>query len=54
MKQFAVNYKELQEKIENLEKKYDKNFEEIYEVLNQLINPPQPKCKKVGYKHYGE
>jgi hypothetical protein len=50
--QFAVNYKELQKKIEQLEKKYDKNFEDIYEVLNQMLNPPQTRRKKVGYKHY--
>ncbi len=33
-----MNFKELQEKIQNLEKKYNKNFKEIYTALNLLLN----------------
>ena len=52
VRQLAVSHKELLRKIKELEKKYDKNFAEIYEAMNLLLNPPQPRRKKVGYKHY--
>ncbi len=53
LRQLAITHKELLKKIKELEKKYDKNFEEIYAALNMLLNSPklQPR-KKVGYKHY--
>jgi phage regulator Rha-like protein len=54
MKQFVMNYKELQKKMEELEKKYDKKFEYIYEALNYLLSPPNPPRKKIGYKRYDE
>lgn len=37
IRQYALNYKELQDGLQKLEKKYNKNFEEIYEALNLLI-----------------
>ncbi len=54
LKQFTMNYKELKKKIETLESKYDKNFEEIYEALKYLLSPPNPPRKKIGYKQYDE
>lgn len=54
LRQLAIGQKEILKKIHELEKKYNKNFEEIYAVLDQLIDPPQPKRKKVDYKHYDE
>ncbi len=37
IRQYALNFKELQEKIQKLEKKYGKNFKEIYTALNLLL-----------------
>ncbi|MBI3501870.1 MAG: ORF6N domain-containing protein [Bacteroidetes bacterium] len=54
LRQLAISHKELLRKIKELEKKYDKNFAEIYQALNLLLDPPHPKRKKVGYKHYDE
>ena len=51
LKQYAMSYKELQKKIEELEKKYDKNFEEMYEALKYLMSPPNPPRKQIGYKY---
>ncbi len=52
LRQMAISHKDLLKKIEELEKRYNKNFHEIYEVLEELVNPPQPKRKRVGYKHF--
>ncbi len=43
-------HKELAKKIASLEKKYDGNFTEVFRVLNQLIAPPTPKKKKIGFE----
>ncbi len=37
IRQHALNYKDLQQKLQMLEKKYNKNFKEIYHALNLLI-----------------
>ncbi len=52
LRQMAVSHKELFKKIEELQKKYDKNFEEVYEALNSLLSPPEKPRKRVGYKHF--
>jgi hypothetical protein len=54
LRQLAISHSDLLRKINELEKKYNKNFEEIYQALNLLLDPPQPKRRKVGYKHYDE
>ena len=38
IRQHALNYKELYEKLVKLEKKYNKNFKEIYHALNLLLD----------------
>ncbi len=37
IRQHALNYKDLQQKLQMLEKKYNKNFKEIYHALNLLV-----------------
>ncbi len=54
MRQLATNHEDILKKIKELEEKYDKNFDEIYEALNSLINPPKSKHKKMGYRDYDE
>jgi len=55
IRQQALNYKDLQEKLLKLEKKYNKNFKEIYYALNLLIedktiNDVQSNREKIGFK----
>lgn len=38
MRQYALNHKELSEKLSALEKKYNKQFADVYEALNYLIS----------------
>jgi hypothetical protein len=37
VRQHTLNYKELQDKLQKLDKKNAKNFKEIYHVINLLI-----------------
>lgn len=55
LKQFALTYKELAEKITQLERKYNKQFADINEVLNLLLqekenNDDWKRRKPIGFK----
>ncbi|MCX8020828.1 MAG: ORF6N domain-containing protein [Chitinophagaceae bacterium] len=41
LRQYALNYKELQDKIEKLERKYNKDFKKIFEALDYLLEEKQ-------------
>ena len=42
-------YRELKEKIAQMEKKYDKNFAVVFEALRGLLNPPEKPKKQIGF-----
>jgi len=55
IRQYAMNYKELQQKLQILEKKHNKNFKEIFDALNLLleertIREKQKNRTSIGFK----
>lgn len=55
IRQFALNYKDLHQKIMKLEKKYNANFKEIFQALNLLLDDKQhqedfAKRERIGFK----
>lgn len=55
IRQHLLNYKELQMQIKRLEKKYNKNFNDVYKVLELLLNDKQQKedfdkRERIGFK----
>jgi len=50
LRQHYMDYKELKQQIEALEKEMNRKFKDIYEARNYLINPPNPPRKPIGYK----
>lgn len=55
LKEFALNYKEISNKLEELETKYDKQFKDVIEAINYLIKKDkqeinQKERKRIGYK----
>lgn len=55
IRQYALNYKDLNDKLQKLEKKYNKNFKEIYTALNLLIDDKatqeeQKSREPIGFK----
>ena len=53
MREMLVSYKDLREKIENIEKKYDKRFRIIFDELRRLTMKEEEKPKtsgKIGFK----
>jgi hypothetical protein len=59
IRHYALSHKELSEKLSAIEKKYNKQFADVYEALNYLIGKEkqiekQKERKKIGYKSYDE
>jgi len=42
-------HKDLARKLEALEKKYDAQFKVVFDAIRQLMTPPEPKKRKVGF-----
>lgn len=52
MRKLMLGNKDLEEKIVLLEKKYDKNFKLIFNVIKQLIGEKNKPARPIGYKNY--
>ncbi len=51
MRKVLSTHKELKEKIEAMEKKYDKNFQIVFTAIKELMNPKPPEKKiKIGFQ----
>ncbi len=53
IRQYALNYQDLKEKIEAIESKYDKSFEDVQQALNYLLSPKAER-KPIGFKQEKE
>lgn len=54
-RKYALNHKDLTKKMRELERRYNKKFKDVYEVLNYLLNKDkqdveQKQRKRIGYK----
>lgn len=54
MRQFALTHKDLTAKLQELENKYDKQFKDVYEAINFLLQKDkqeteQRQRKRIGY-----
>lgn len=54
LRKVTLNYADILQQIERLEDKYDGQFQEVYAVLKQLIDPPETPKKRIGYKRKDE
>ncbi|MFN5418368.1 MAG: ORF6N domain-containing protein [Flavobacteriia bacterium] len=59
IKQFTINYLEISNKLKELENKYDKQFADVFEAINFLIQKDkkvtiQTQRKKIGFKSESE
>ncbi|ODS33968.1 MAG: hypothetical protein SCARUB_00941 [Candidatus Scalindua rubra] len=48
--EMLATHKELQRKIEAMEKKYDHQFKAVFDVMRKLIGPPEKPKGKIGFK----
>jgi len=50
LREFVLTNKELREKIEEIESKYDKQFKVVFEVIKKLIEPVTEEEREMGFK----
>ncbi len=49
IREMLLSHKDLTAKIEAMEKKYDSQFKVVFEVIRQLIEPPESHKRKIGF-----
>ena len=49
IREMLLTHKELKQKIEEMEKKYDYQFKVVFYVIKQLMEPPQKLRKRIGF-----
>jgi phage regulator Rha-like protein len=49
LREILLSHKDLQKKIEDMEKKYDHQFKVVFDAIRQLMAPPEPKKRKIGF-----
>lgn len=49
LRQILASNAELARRLEELEKKYDAQFKVVFDAIRQLMTPPQPNRKQIGF-----
>jgi len=49
LREILATHKDLQKKIDEMEKKYDHQFKIVFDAIRQLLEAPEPKKKKIGF-----
>jgi hypothetical protein len=49
LREMIASHKDLAKRLDELEKKYDKQFSIVFEAIRQLMIPPERKPKKIGF-----
>lgn len=50
LRQMLASHAKLARKLDALEKKYDAQFQEVFEAIRQLMAPPEPKRRSIGFR----
>lgn len=50
LRELIMSHKELQRKIEAMERKYDKQFQVVFTAIKQLLVPPEKPKGRIGFR----
>jgi len=50
LREMIASHKDLARRLDELEKKYDAQFKVVFDAIRQLMTPPEPKEKKIGFR----
>ena len=50
LREMILSHKDLVRKIDAMERKYDHQFKIVFDAIRELMAPPTPKMKKLGFK----
>ena len=51
LREMIASNKDLAKRLDALEQKYDTQFKIVFDAIRQLMTPPEPKQKKIGFLH---
>jgi phage regulator Rha-like protein len=54
LRKIIASNKELSKKLDDLEKKYDTQFKVVFDAIRELMQPPETKKRKIGFKREKE
>ncbi len=49
LREILATHKDLANKLEMLERKYDAQFKIVFDAIRQLMTPLEPKKRKIGF-----
>jgi ORF6N domain len=49
LRKYIVNYKDLSNKLNRLEQKYDHQFKVVFDEIRKIANPSTPRQRKIGF-----
>ena len=49
LRQMLASNTQLATKLADMEKKYDAQFKVVFDAIRQLMTPPQPRKRKIGF-----
>ncbi len=49
IRHILASHADLERKLDEMEKKYDEQFRVVFEALRELVNPPEPPPKQIGF-----
>ena len=50
LRQILASNVELSRRLDDLERKYDRQFKVVFDAIRQLMSPPPPKDKQIGFR----
>ncbi len=50
IREMIASNKDLAKRLDELENKYDAQFKVVFDALRQLMTPPEPRKKKIGFR----
>jgi hypothetical protein len=54
LREMIASHKDLARRLDALEKKYDTRFRVVFDAIRQLMIPPEPKKKNIGFRREKE
>jgi hypothetical protein len=54
IREMILSHKDLQKKLDGMEKKYDQQFKVVFDALRQILAPPEHKKRKIGFNRQDE
>jgi phage regulator Rha-like protein len=49
LREMLATHKDLAKKLEDMERKYDAQFKVVFDAIRELMKPPEPKKRQIGF-----